>query len=413
MKQKWLEPMQDLLIILLNHLAIMATALTILGVFGIEKSYIALWTGLIVVPILFYVIRKNVAGFAAFYALHLLIAGISVLCPGELLVKGLAVLFVVFHLIWSVKLKTTSESGKQGLLPPVFFIVLVGGMQSLGSFQKNDAGEIYYLVIVMVYVAAYFTYLFGVKYVRFIETNEKSDPNLPKKEIYHYGMKQIALFSIGTVLIMIPASNLDWFSGIMDKIGAVLIVLLKLIIKGVSTVIGDEDLKPIPEEIPEDVGTGTGMENNAIYVFILQILEKIFTVVAYVSMAVLFVVLLVQIYKFFRDNFLAIRKKKVQKVQSNQDIRENCEIETQKRRERSLFALWNHREKVRKIFRKKVLKNKIALIGDIHPKHLEYLTAKECCEKIEEEYLKNIYEKARYSEENITAEDVKMAKMKG
>ena len=41
---------------------------------------------------------------------------------------------------------------------------------------------------------------------------------------------------------------------------------------------------------------------------------------------------------------------------------------------------------------------------------LKYLTAKECCDKLSEQKLKLVYEKARYSEQTISAEDVRMAK---
>ena len=70
----------------------------------------------------------------------------------------------------------------------------------------------------------------------------------------------------------------------------------------------------------------------------------------------------------------------------------------------------NNRQKVRKIFRKRVLKNKKFLVGDRTEKQLEYLTAKECCERLSEQKLKIAYEKARYSNEEITAEDIRRLK---
>ena len=38
------------------------------------------------------------------------------------------------------------------------------------------------------------------------------------------------------------------------------------------------------------------------------------------------------------------------------------------------------------------------------------MTAKECCDRLSEQDLKRIYEKTRYSTEDISAEDVRLAR---
>ena len=59
------------------------------------------------------------------------------------------------------------------------------------------------------------------------------------------------------------------------------------------------------------------------------------------------------------------------------------------------------------MYRKRVLKSKALIVGTSGNKELEYLTAKECCDKISADSLKEIYEKARYSNASITADDVR------
>ena len=95
---------------------------------------------------------------------------------------------------------------------------------------------------------------------------------------------------------------------------------------------------------------------------------------------------------------------------SKQDVREKCTVERvlDRRKRHSLFL--SNREKIRKLYRSRIWKQKWFLIGDENPRKLEYLTATECCDKLSDNALKYVYEKARYSSEKITGEDVKWAK---
>ena len=113
-----------------------------------------------------------------------------------------------------------------------------------------------------------------------------------------------------------------------------------------------------------------------------------------------------------KEHFLPVKEEDKKTLQSNQDIRENCSIEKNEKNGKGWFGFLDNRERVRKLYRKKILKSSTKIIGNADQHHLEYLTAKECCDRISEDALKNIYEKARYSSEDITAEDIRIAKMK-
>ena len=92
------------------------------------------------------------------------------------------------------------------------------------------------------------------------------------------------------------------------------------------------------------------------------------------------------------------------------DVYETCGIEKIKKQRSKLSVFTDKRGKIRKIYRKKVLKNSEELIGNQDKIKLQYLTAKECCEKLDEPILKELYEKAKYSEKEITSEDIKLLK---
>ena len=104
------------------------------------------------------------------------------------------------------------------------------------------------------------------------------------------------------------------------------------------------------------------------------------------------------------------QKKNSNVLKENEDIREYCGFEKNSAKKEKGFLFLNHREKVRRIYLKKILKRKKELIGERAQKQLKYMTAKECCDRLSEQNLKHIYEKARYSEVDISAEDIHLAR---
>ena len=409
MKREWIERIQDLLKIVLNHLMIIAAAITVLGLFQKESAKILLWSLMLIVPFLFYMIRKKIQNFFLFYASHLIMAIVCFLLPAEQVTKTVLVTINLFYCIWSIKTKMTSDSGKQGLLPVPFFIVLTGMMALFEEAQGRKGWEIYYLVLVMIYVVGYFAYLYLQRCMHFIATNGKSASNIPEKELYCNGLKQIGAFSVGSIVVLVVTANLDWFSKIMSRIGDWILDLLRKIFSGMHFQGEEEAIKELPEEITDNVG---GYHGHVIPEFVLEILEKIITVIAAVVVIVVVIGIIYLICKFVKEHFLPVKEEDKKTLQSNQDIRENCSIEKKEKNGKGWFGFLDNRERVRKLYRKKILKSSTKIIGNADQHHLEYLTAKECCDRISEDALKNIYEKARYSSEDITAEDIRIAKMK-
>ena len=115
-------------------------------------------------------------------------------------------------------------------------------------------------------------------------------------------------------------------------------------------------------------------------------------------------------YRYLKNNYRTADNKSY-RIQSGPDIRESCEIEQNDRTPRQRFGFLNNAEKIRKIYRKHVLKNEKNIVGEDGTRQLLYLTAKECCEKLSADCLKVAYEKARYSNESVTSEDVKAVKI--
>ena len=120
--------------------------------------------------------------------------------------------------------------------------------------------------------------------------------------------------------------------------------------------------------------------------------------------------MLVLIYEFVKGHLIPVVAKKNNSIMNEgDDIREYCGVEKSNQKPKMLVPLFDPRKRIRKLYYKKVMKQKRLLIGEKEDKQLGYLTAKECCEVISASNLKNAYEKARYSIENVTSEDVRLA----
>ena len=117
------------------------------------------------------------------------------------------------------------------------------------------------------------------------------------------------------------------------------------------------------------------------------------------------------IIQFVKTNFTKVGKKpEAITILSNQDIRESCRNTKEKKEKRNLLGFLSNEQRIRTLYKKRVIHDKAAIIGDKVEQELSYLTAKECCDKLSEQQLKQVYEKARYSQEIISPEDVRLAR---
>ena len=168
-----------------------------------------------------------------------------------------------------------------------------------------------------------------------------------------------------------------------------------------------------PAEQVQEMASGMGDAVPGLFFpeFVRDAVITVVSGIVFISFILGCLVMLVLIYQFIKEYFMPYdRKKQTKQLQSNEDIREYCGVEKTSQTKKFVFPFWNHREKIRRLYRKKVLQRKQELIGDEDAQQLEYLTAKECCDRLSEQNLKCMYEKARYSAEDISAEDVKLAK---
>ncbi len=415
MNNKWIEYGQDILIMVMNHLLLTVAAVCVGGLFGEEAPQFGLWAAAFILPVGFYVIRALVRYLVPFLLLHLLFPASVLLLPIGGRLKVIALAMALIYAMLSMKIRYREDDELDHLMSPMGTIGLIGAVSLIDYLAKNG-WEQYYLAIAILYVGLYFTSYFLGQYLFMRVVNQSSVGVIPERAIFSTGARQTVLFSLGSMAVLLLTANIGWVSYILSWIWkglyAVLAVLVDWIPKGDGSgaeeeMLGANTAGPMLPNIGDD---------NSLLNKIMQFLDKLVGVVIVVAVAVIVVIAVKKVIKYLRDNFTQSGRKKGPEWEEGQDIRENCAIEKTERETAGLFSYFSNRERIRRIFRKKVLKNKDSIVGKHDVGALGCLTSSECCSKLPEEkdasdVLKNMYDKARYSPEEITAEDVRRVKV--
>ena len=186
---------------------------------------------------------------------------------------------------------------------------------------------------------------------------------------------------------------------------------LKYIFSGISGAIVEESAPPAPVVDTGETDMFEPVEYSELWLKIQELLEWLYRILIFVIIVAILYYGIRTLIRFVKENFTKVGKQKEAKtILSNQDIRESCSGEDVKKEKRNFLGFLSSEQRIRTIYKKKMLQEKAKIVGEAGPEGLAYLTAKECCEKIAAADLKQVYEKVRYSAEKVTSEDVKRAK---
>lgn len=412
MKRKWIETGQDLLTILLNHLVIIAFGVAVMGMMEQDNNKLWLWTLLLVIPLLFYWAKRKNYNLLLFYALHAIVPIVVILLPVHIITKFLMLLFSIVYVVWSIKVGIIVQGRGDGVIGPVAMTPILGIMLLIEVFSSQKGWEGIYIAIAILYAAGYCIHLFVSRYLDFMTVNESSAANIPETEIFKQGFCFSSMYVTGVVAFLVLLANVQWFHGIdswiVSRIGSVFRKFFKTAF--ISERAEKQKLQMAMSAEQEAPDVEMLLEKGEATISRLNLEEPIIIggILILAALAVFGIVKGIRyLWKGFR------KTPESEGIKDGIDIRETCTIEKTKKEESNWFAFLNNREKIRKLYRKRVLKNKVAIIGDMAIKNLEYMTAKECCDIFSAAQLKKGYEKARYSAEEITSDDVRTAKKSG
>ena len=414
MNNKWIERVQDFLVMAMNHLILTVLAICIIGLFEENSPSLLLWTTMFVYPVGYYFVRGKVKKLTPFLLIHVATPLAVLLAPVGWLLRAVMGMMAITYSIVSAKIRYREEPADDVFFPPLGTGIFMGVVTLVENLYSKRGWEQYYLIIAILYFGLYFIEYFLDQYLFFRTVNKSSTGVIPEKAIFSAGAKQTLFFSAGSMVILLLAANFGWVSYVWSWIWKVIYLILASLLPQ-----GEDTESSLGTEAPGEGGSGMldlgDDKGNELLRFIWTIIEIILIAAVIIGAAVLIMWVLIRIARFLRSGFYRSRERRVIQLEGGVDIRENCDIEREERAVSTWFGFLNPREKIRRIFKKQVWKNKEKIVGMRNPEALEYLTAKECTEKIPEEQvaseeLTKLYEQARYGREDVGNEEVKRAK---
>lgn len=412
---KSLETVRGFLATQLNYIPALFIVFAIY--FGILKQEPTMWkfAVLAVFPFGFYLIRVYVTKMTLFFILHL---GWAVL--PYFLAQNIAelIIFILFGVIFfgvSVYFKMTRPVPEDGVLfvAMTSILAIVAYFSAMAGSGEKAAGSIAALAIVYVVYYMIFEYMTG--YINYIRNNEMSNQSIPKKHIFKTSASTLVGFLtlfVGFALLLVKG---NLFADLIYKIGD----LIKRFIIWLLSFAPEAMEQGTPEEGAEAYDTMYEMAENVEPVYelppeILELIDRIVTVGAYIIFGV---AILLVTYALFRAVIEAFKVKRDANEEEVVLVKEKVtKVQRTKAEKKVREKQFSKEKKIRKMYEDLVWKKNIGPKADKAEKNivatrLKYQTPKEQCRYLNsQEAIRRMYEKARYSDGEITRDDVRQMK---
>lgn len=427
MKQNKIRIFQEILITQINFLIFFPFAMTIATLFRslvpAERPSLLIWMLAGFLPFAFHFVRNNTKHFIVLILLHLMGVGGFILLSLFLSPAGSKVNQVFFVMvgvgftIYSVYLRLATEDFEDRVAGMPFAVGFIAVALFLQHYQGNKEWDSYYKITLILIVALFFLNYYLNEYSNFLVVNSSSTGVLPEKEIFRSGLRLTFLYTFLGVIILFCTAQYSWLKQILSALKQLIVTFLTFFFG-----LFPDNTEEVEIYIDQQY-SGNGS---------MQLPEAgepslIWHVLGIIAVIVVLLAILVAVFSALR-RFIAYAREMMQKqgftkkdISATEavDIREKCEIRKTKARKANpleLFGFLDSREKIRRIYKKKSSSYKPNPLTEgvkemeYTPERLSYYTAREMEKRMESGSFASIYEKARYSNEPCTAQDVRKMK---
>ena len=379
------------------------------GMILLKHDYKAFIFPFIILPFLIasFFMRKFINNIIVFLLFHILLYIICFFIPlgsseKTLIIFSLTVLTILDFKFWSKNSLRKRLVNSPSIFFEIFFIIVLIHGTIVNS--KEIIILSYALGLIFLLVKFITNYLDNLEIYIARNSNIK---NVPIKQLISLNSSIffIIIFLIFIILAIVKILNLEKylyapFEPILSFFKIALATFFKYLFS-IATDSSNPSFSEVEETIP--IETATALSGNSTFT---KVLETLFNIFVFLLVAFFCYLAIKIIYSYLKNNFSKsnIKTDKIEYLNSEKIIDTEEKIN-------SKFSLKpkNNNEKIRKIFYKRVKKNKKLNINN-------KLTAKEISNKISKndnislEELTTLYEKARYSNTNCSNEDVEKAK---
>lgn len=418
MNRNAIKLLQEFIIIQMNHWILFPLFLMPMGQLqsmGLSgEPDIRIWAAMGLLPLCFYFLRKHLKylGFTAFG--HLAVVFVFTSAAHIFIPNGRFVylLFGIGYSVYSLYLRLN----KSDMQDVGFFMPLAVGIFFLSSVFVRHLGclswDSYYIFTLVFVIGLYFMKSYLDNYLSFLLLNENSTGHIPEREMFVSGSVLVLFFTAGSMAFLLLLSNLAWLQGILHLIGAFFLTMLRFLfslfpLNTPKGSLGDNPLlqEPVAEEVQGQLETGEPL--------------LLWDILFGIMVAALLCFLLYGLFMALKRFILFVKSRLYQQTDTNvksvgyvSDIREKCAARDSQKgfilKTLSFRQALHPRERIRNLYKKHIRSAKLA--DGPGQNALGLFTAREWGSILKEPDMPDIYEKARYSEEACTAEDVKRMK---
>lgn len=413
-KEKQIELACEFLTQQMNHWMLFPLIITAMGCMSefvnIDKPDILMWFCGGILPILTFLVRGKIKRFIPFTLCNLCILSLTLVIPADNIVcRTLCVICGVGYFIHTFILRIKTDS----MFTTPFSPAVGFGFSVFGIFFLHHTSDkqwnSYYVFSLVGCLALYMIIYYLNHYLDFLTVNESSSGSIPASEMFHSGMELVLGYTLTGTMILLLATNLTWLERILGILKKALIIILRFFFSLFS---GSEPEEELFEEAGMSLGSSDAMnlppgESSRFW----EILETV-CIAAFTCVMVFAVIrLILFIIRFLKERFhLNFRQRKWDVTENTApDIREKCALAKDKnsaKRQDRFFGFLSPGERVRKLYKKKLLRSSNELVNGENG-NLALYTARESEKRLGTIGMAEIYEKVRYSNINATVGDVK------
>lgn len=322
--------------------------------------------------------------------------------PMKILTYVTVIAYVIYSLyIWS-KVPDKQDPKFYPLITVGASAICLAIIDSLGFPDQSKT----FITIIILYLGIYFIVYYIEQYLNFLKVNKSSAGHIPARKMFQSGMLLASGYTLAGLALMLLISNPNWLGRILNAIRYVFVSFLNWFF----SLFPERETEYIPYEDQslqqlEDMGMYEGGESYWFW----SVLEDIFVFILSILLLLAIIKLLMTLAKFIKSRLGVRETESFASSEENViDVHEKCSIEKEESLLKKLNLLPKDTvAKIRGLYKKRVTTSAKQITGEQSTVELKRYTARESGTLLEREQMARIYEKARYSNRECTAEDLK------
>lgn len=363
---------------------------------------VLVWFTLGCFPYLFYTVKNATDNTVIFLGVHAATLVFAILLPTPHQVCKIAYVGCTFlYCVFSVFFRYAQEEADEKAMPLIASFGITFAVLLLLQYFRMYEYQRFVVNLQVINIFMYCLAKYVENYSSFLGVNKHSVGYMPVRRIFISGMGGMVAFASVLAVLLFGVANIgqmnDVVRSVLQFIGS---IIRKIKLKFRNGGKEDYTFEEISGEYEIDRFI-PGEEASTWPIWDVLITILFIVIVVYVAYKI--ITLLPYILRFFR------MPAQVANEEGVEDIREST-TETEQLQRRPLKKIWEYltpAQKIRRRYKKRVSESK-NIIASIGKKDcMEWYTARECGEILEQPKMSELYEKARYSPYECTAEDVK------